>query len=144
VKKRTAKFIAVGSLFVGAVTIPYIVHRVGQSRIDGQHIFEVAAQPRFLTEELALTKARETLKREGCSPGDWQPQLARITTASDGRTDEFMSRDTALQIEVSFISGPRAVMREMFGWNSRATGWFVILGRRSEKVSDHVAERLLQ
>jgi len=37
-----------------------------------EHIFLIQSAPAFLTEELAVSKARETLVQEGYNPGEWQ------------------------------------------------------------------------
>lgn len=57
-----------------------------------EHVFTVQPAPPFLTEELAVAKARECLEREGYKPGQWQltPTIGPATKARDGRIDEYI------------------------------------------------------
>jgi len=93
VKKRTIILLAV-VVVAGAAAVPYLIHRSVQSRIGPQHVFQLSERPAFLTEELALAKAREALARDGLDPSVWQPQRDGRTTAPDGRTDKFAVRNT--------------------------------------------------
>ena len=55
-----------------------------------EHVFTVQPAPPFLTEELAVAKARECLEKEGFNPGQWQltPTIGPATQARDGSADE--------------------------------------------------------
>jgi hypothetical protein len=57
------------------------------------HEFALADHPAFLTEELALVKARETLALDGFDPADWQIHPSGRTKAPDGRRDDYLSRN---------------------------------------------------
>lgn len=92
-KKRTIILLAI-VLLAGVASVPYLIHRSVQSRIGPQHVFQLSEQPAFLTEELALAKARETLTRDGLDASVWQPQRDGRTIAPDGRADEFAARNT--------------------------------------------------
>jgi hypothetical protein len=94
VKTRTIIFGAAGLLLMLVAAVPYLVHRSVRSRIGQPHTFTLPESPRFLTEELALAKARDTLNRDGYDVAVWQPMRDGRTTAPDGRTDEFMARNT--------------------------------------------------
>ena len=92
-KTRTIILVVVGLLLVVATAVSYLVHRSVQSRIGPPHEFALSETPRFLSEELALTIARDTLSRNGYDPAAWQPTRDGHTTAPDGRTVEFMARN---------------------------------------------------
>ena len=55
--------------------------------------FALADRPPFLTEELALAKAREALALDVPTSGAWVLAADGRTTAPDGRRDEFLSRN---------------------------------------------------
>jgi hypothetical protein len=93
-KTRTLIFVGVGLILLAVAAVPYVVHRAVQSRIGPQHVFELSEPPPFLTEELALRKARDTLTRDGHDLAAWQPQRDGRTSAPDGRVDEFGARST--------------------------------------------------
>jgi hypothetical protein len=59
------------------------------------HEFTVVNPPAFLTEELALAKARETLARDAPRAAEWVPVARehKRSTAPDGRPDEYLQRD---------------------------------------------------
>ena len=71
-KPRVVILIGVGLLLAGAVIVPYLAHRAVQSRIGPRHVYELSEQPRALSEDLALAKARETLTRDGLDIASWQ------------------------------------------------------------------------
>jgi hypothetical protein len=71
-KTRTIVFLGVGLVLLGVAAVPYLVHREVQSRIGPQHIYELSEQPKFLSEELAIAKARETLTQDGLTITSWQ------------------------------------------------------------------------
>jgi len=56
------------------------------------HVFELREPPKFLTEELALAYANESLKQEGLNPADWRPVPDGRTHAPDGRVDAYLAR----------------------------------------------------
>jgi len=58
------------------------------------HVFSVDPVPPFLTEELAVAKARETLELEGYRLSDWQITRAYNppSEAPDGTPDEYFDR----------------------------------------------------
>jgi hypothetical protein len=101
VKKRTLILLA-AVLLAGVAAIPYLVHRSVQSRIGPEHSFELSESPAFLAEELALAKARETMRRDGFDLATWQLRRDGRTTAPDGRIDEFAARNTINSNRVVF------------------------------------------
>jgi hypothetical protein len=117
--KRPIIFLGVGLLLLGVAAVSYIAHRAVQSRIGPQHVYELAEQPKFLTEELAIAKARETLTRDGLDIAAWQPVPDDRTKAPDGRTDEFLSRNTITPNHGSIMftngTGTRFVSVELDG-----------------------------
>jgi len=93
--KRTIILLAVVLLLLaGVAAVPFLIQRSVQSRIRPQHVFQLSERPAFLTEELALAKARETLARDGLDASVWQLQRDGRTIAPDGRMDEFGARNT--------------------------------------------------
>lgn len=100
-KKRTLILLA-AVLLAGVAAIPYLVHRSARSRIGPEHSFELSESPAFLAEELALAKARETMRRDGFDLATWQLQRGGRTTAPDGRIDEFAARNTINSNRVVF------------------------------------------
>jgi len=101
-KTRTIIFLVAALFILGVAAVPYLIHRSLQSRVGPEHVFELSNRPAFLTEELALAKARETLTRDGFDPTIWQPQRDSRTTDPNGRTDEFAARNTINSNRVVF------------------------------------------
>jgi hypothetical protein len=101
-KTRTVILVGVGLVLLAVAAAPYLVHHSVQSRIGPQHIFELSESPSFLTEEMALTKARDTLTRDGIDLAIWQLQRDGRTSAPDGRLDEFAARNTINSNRVVF------------------------------------------
>jgi hypothetical protein len=93
-KTLTAILVGTALILLGVAALPYLAHRHVQSRISPEHVFELLESPTFLTEEMALVKARDTLAREGINPAIWQLQPDGRTSAPDGRIDEFPARNT--------------------------------------------------
>jgi hypothetical protein len=118
-KTRTIIFLAVGFLLLGIASVPYLIHRSVQSRIGPQHVYELPEQPKFLTEELAMERARATLARDGLDPAVWQPVPDDRSKAPDGRTDQFLSRNTITPNHGSIMftnsTGTRFVSVELDG-----------------------------
>lgn len=78
------------------------------------HTFVLAEQPAFLTEELALAKAREALAREVSDAEAWAPVPDDRTAAPDGRRDEYLSRNGTNPNQGSFVfRGPGKRSRGM-------------------------------
>jgi len=75
------------------ITFFYLVDRNLRAGIGPNHTFRLAERPTFLTEELALAKAREALDLDGLGAADWTLNEERRTAAPNGRTDEFMVRN---------------------------------------------------
>ncbi|MEO8429332.1 MAG: hypothetical protein ABI651_19750 [Verrucomicrobiota bacterium] len=61
---------------------------------EPQHVFSVQPAPAFLTEELAVAKARDTLAKEGYNPNEWEITRALLppSTAPDGTPDKYFVR----------------------------------------------------
>lgn len=64
-----------------------------RAMVGPRHEFALADRPPFLTEELAVAKAREALARDVPEPGAWTLAPDGRTTAPDGRRDDFMARN---------------------------------------------------
>jgi hypothetical protein len=92
-KKLTVVLLGVGLALCGWAAVYYAVQRAGDTRIGPAHIYELSEAPSFLTEELALTKAREVLNKAGIDLKVWHAQRDGRTSAPDGRVDEFAARN---------------------------------------------------
>lgn len=113
-RARTNIFVAIGLLLAIVGTTSHLVNRSVHSRIGTSHTYTLSQSPRFLTEELAMTKARDALSRDGYDVAVWQPIRDGRTAAPDGRTDEFMARNTVTPnrgviMFTSTIASPRLV-----------------------------------
>jgi len=67
---------------------------VMERRVTPQHIYTIEPKPAFLTEELAVEKARETLARDGYELEEWQVTNADTPRgkAPDGKRDVYFER----------------------------------------------------
>lgn len=81
-------------LIVLLVAVSYFNNRSTWLPRNPAHSFVLPNKPPFLSEELALAKAREALSRDGYDVAAWLPFRDGRTSSPDGRTDEFMSRNT--------------------------------------------------
>jgi hypothetical protein len=61
--------------------------------VGPEHVYEISNRPSFLTEKLAMNKARETLKLDGLDNTAWQPMPDGRTKAPDGHKDNFLARN---------------------------------------------------
>jgi hypothetical protein len=77
-----------------AVGAAWRVTAFERSRIGPRHQFAVSEPSAFLTEALALAKAREVLALDGLDPSEWQAHPDDRTAAPDGRRDEYLSRNS--------------------------------------------------
>jgi hypothetical protein len=55
----------------GIVSLPLLMHRSIKSRIGPKHVFTLSEHPVSLTEEFAISKARETLALDRMNPDLW-------------------------------------------------------------------------
>jgi predicted ribosomally synthesized peptide with SipW-like signal peptide len=95
VKTRRAIILASLAVLVAvAVSFAYFSDRAVKARIGPVHRFELSESPPYLTEGLALEKARETLRLDGLDNAHWMPHPDGRTKAPDGRTDQFMGRNS--------------------------------------------------
>jgi len=56
------------------------------------HVFILPEAPKFLTEDLALTKAQEAMAMDGHKIPPWRPYEDKRTFAPDGRPDMYLLR----------------------------------------------------
>jgi hypothetical protein len=109
---NTRIIIIVGLVVLGVATAGFVFYRTAGARVGPMHIYELSEQPKFLTEDLAIAKARDTLKADGLNPAAWQPFPYGQTKSPDGRTDEFFSRNTNTINEGSIVfTNSSATMR---------------------------------
>ena len=93
-KTRNAVLIGVVLVFLGFMAVAYLVNRAVQWGIGREYVYELSEQPKFLSEALAIAKARETLTRDGLNPAVWGPVVEERTKAPDGSVDRFLLRNT--------------------------------------------------
>ena len=92
-----------GLLVAGVITLFLMVRDSQQSRVGPKYIFQLSETPAFLAEELALSKARETLMRDGLDNAAWHPVPDNRTRAPDGRIDVLVARNTVNSNQVTFV-----------------------------------------
>jgi hypothetical protein len=67
---------------------------IERAMIGPKHEFELADRPAFLTEDLAMLKARETLQRDVPDAALWEARPDDRSAAPDGRQDKYLCRNT--------------------------------------------------
>jgi hypothetical protein len=92
VRKNAFALGGLALLGVGALAFLYFAKLTMRSQMGPEHVFELAERPKFLTETLAIEKAKEALKQDGMDPGEWHPVKNGRTRAPDGRIDDYMAR----------------------------------------------------
>lgn len=92
-KRRYALLLVLTVLVAVPVGFLYLVDRHLRAGVGPDHTFQLPYRAAFLTEELALVKARDALDRDGLGAAAWTPVGDRRSTAPDGRPDEFMARN---------------------------------------------------
>jgi len=70
--------------------------------VGEEHVYHLDELPAFLTEELALRIACETLHRDGFDTNTWRPVPDDRSVAPDGRRDEYLVRNTIKPNDGSF------------------------------------------
>jgi hypothetical protein len=103
VLNRNAIIFGFGLLVAGVIALSLMVRASQQSRVGPKYIFQLSEKPAFLAEELALSKARETLMRDGLDSAAWHPVPDNRTRAPDGRIDAFMARNTVNSNRATFM-----------------------------------------
>ena len=92
---RSRVFVLVAGLLIPAVVL-LVVLGVGQkthtTNVGPRHTLHLDAPPPFLSDALAVEKAREVLALEGCDPTAWHPREHRRTSAPDGMQDVHLFR----------------------------------------------------
>jgi hypothetical protein len=85
----------------------YLSHFAPYSRVSPDYVFELSQAPEVLTEDFALTKARETLTQAGFNGAAWMPREYDRTSAPGGDGDRFLKRssDTPLRGIIIFSDG---------------------------------------
>lgn len=91
VRRRIWVPVVAALLVVGVVRLALSAFE--RAMVGPQHEFALSDRPPFLTEELAVAKAREAMARDVPDPAAWVLATDGRTTAPDGRRDEFMARN---------------------------------------------------
>ena len=83
-----------GLLLCGAASAAwiYVLHQRPTRPAPGDHVFELSARPGYLSEELALTYARESLRQAGLNPADWRPVPTGRRDTPDAQADRYLAR----------------------------------------------------
>ena len=68
--------------------------RVEDSRSGPLHTYQIRPVPQFLTDDLAVAKARQTLALDGYDVSVWQPSEDDRSKAPDGTPDVYLVRNT--------------------------------------------------
>jgi hypothetical protein len=76
-------FLGLGLVFVGVASLPLLMHRSHKPRIWPEHVLTLSEHPGALTEEIAITKARETLSLDGLNPDSWLLAINGCTISSN-------------------------------------------------------------
>jgi hypothetical protein len=113
VKKRAIILIGLGILVVLVGLYPFLLNRALRAGSGPKRTFELSAETRFLTEELAIEKARETLRLDGLNILEWQVHPDGRTKAPDGRVDQFLGRNSINSNSGTFMftSGTNGLVR---------------------------------
>jgi len=78
--------------FIGVVwLVGFTANRLLALKMGAVHTFTLPAPPRFLTDALALTKARQAMDVEGYDQ-QWKPTEAGKTSDVDGKPDKYLVR----------------------------------------------------
>jgi hypothetical protein len=95
VKRRTSslRILLLLVVVIGAAGAYFLRPSVLLSRTP-KCVFALAEEPAFLTEDTAVSKARETLDRAGLNANAWQPVASSLTTAPNGERDQFLARSS--------------------------------------------------
>jgi hypothetical protein len=91
-----SKVSTAAALMVAAIAVlPVACDRVLKARLVGrEHVYELSERPRYLTEDMAIAKARETLARDGFDINAWRLLRADRSLAAEDRADEYFVRNT--------------------------------------------------
>ncbi|AMV28872.1 hypothetical protein VT84_31050 [Gemmata sp. SH-PL17] len=96
-KKRLRRAILVSAILVlplFVVGAAWWVSRTIQSSLLGPvHTFQIANSPPYLTDVLAVEKAKEALALDGYDLSRWAPREDRRSTAPDGTPDIYLARN---------------------------------------------------
>jgi hypothetical protein len=105
-------WVPVFAALVGVAWVVLSVAAFHRGLVGPPREFTLADRPLFLTEQLALVKARATLALDGLDPADWQAYPDDRTAAPDGRRDEYLSRDgLSPNLGSVMFRGPRGQIR---------------------------------
>jgi hypothetical protein len=113
-RKRRIVVLAIALPLLVAATLPCISvwYFFGAFAVT-RHEFILVDRPTFLTEALALDKARESLVLDGLDLKDWLPHPDGRTSAPDGRADRYLSRNAvdSNRGSILFVRSDQAVVR---------------------------------
>jgi hypothetical protein len=107
VRQTIILWLAVLGAFVG-VSVAYLAKLIPHAKqpnygsIGQPHRFQLKTAPPFLSEALAVEKAKEAIALEGYDLGYWKLREKRRTTAPDGTPDVFFVRRTHEDGDITF------------------------------------------
>ena len=76
------------------VLVAVVAQRILSTRMGTVHNFPVTAPTPFLSDAVALARARQAMEAEGYSLKLWQPVQKRQANGSAGKSDQFLARDS--------------------------------------------------
>lgn len=89
----TIVFLIVGGLFLLAAGRFVFFELLWSKRMMPTHVFQVVPKPAFLSDALALEKAKETLELDRLNPNDWVVNGDNRTFSPDGLQDKYLVRN---------------------------------------------------
>jgi len=102
--KRFTLFVLVLLLLVAFTAIALFLDSwIIQSRNGPLHTYELNDPPDFLTDDLALSKAREAMEQDGYGGPLWRPIEDDCTASPDGIPDKYLNRNTLNPNEGSIL-----------------------------------------
>jgi hypothetical protein len=90
---RTGCALAVLLIAAACALVGVVARRILSTRMGAVHTYTLPAPPPFLSDALALTKARQAMESEGYSLKLWQPLERRQTKNTQGEIDQFLLRN---------------------------------------------------
>ena len=85
--------LVVGAIVGVSALVGIVAQRLLALRMGAVHTFTLPSPPRFLTDALALVKARQAMDSEGYIAKVWQPIEAGKSSDPDGNRDKYLARD---------------------------------------------------
>lgn len=129
-RKRLILFASIGAILFPVVSSPFWVDAwVRSVRRGPVHTFLLDPPPKFLAEDTAIDRARETLTLDGFSLDEWKPQEDGRSKSPEGIVDKYLNRNTLNSNRCSIVfvkadgSASRIVVLELIGTQLETYVW---------------------